>query len=53
MTFDDARAAADQEFGLVKDTNGSMEYGTKCVILVTIIFIIYIIYIFEYVFSEN
>lgn len=29
MTFDDATAAADQEFQLVKDNTGSVEYGTK------------------------
>lgn len=29
MTFDDTNAAADQEFELVKDNTGAVEYGTK------------------------
>ena len=29
MTFDDAGAAADQEFSLVRDTDGSVQYKTK------------------------
>lgn len=37
MTFDDTNAAADQEFGLVKDTIGSIEYGTKLVFLIYLI----------------
>lgn len=29
MTFDDTSVAADQEFELVKDNTGSVEYPTK------------------------
>ena len=29
MSFDDAGAAADQEFSLVRDTDGSVQYKTK------------------------
>jgi len=29
MTFDEAAAAADQEFELVQDSNGTVEYATK------------------------
>ena len=29
MTFDDARAEADQEFELVQDDEGKIEYSTK------------------------
>jgi hypothetical protein len=29
MTFDDARAKPDQEFNLVKDSDGTLEYATK------------------------
>lgn len=29
MTFDDAQASADQEFGLAKDLDGTLEYATK------------------------
>lgn len=32
MTFDDTNATAEQEFGLVRDTTGSVEYGTKLVL---------------------
>jgi len=31
MSFDDAGAAADQEFSLVRDTDGSVQYKTKVV----------------------
>ena len=31
MTFDDAAAPADQEFSLVRDTDGTVEYKTKIV----------------------
>jgi len=31
MTFDEAAAAADQEFELVQDSNGTVEYATKIV----------------------
>ena len=29
MTFDDAGAKADQEFSLVRDADGSVQYKTK------------------------
>ena len=29
MSFDDAGAQADQEFSLVRDTDGSVQYKTK------------------------
>lgn len=29
MTFDETSVTADQEFELVKDNTGSVEYGTK------------------------
>ena len=29
MSFDDAGAAADQEFSLVRDTDGTVQYKTK------------------------
>ena len=29
MTFDDAGAAADQEFELARDTDGTLEYAPK------------------------
>lgn len=34
MTFDDAKAKADQEFELQKDLNGSIEYNTQVKVLV-------------------
>lgn len=32
MTFDDTSAAADQEFELQTDVNGTLEYSTKYVL---------------------